>query len=232
MTRLLLAYNAAEADVVRIAGSPNALGVRYHDTQLRVNLVAKSATDWMDPIATTGDTLFETTYIFGKPNPLRLRSVNWVADGETIANVVLGFTLADGTADGLDVTSTLGNDSLYLERGNHLYEWTSEGLTVTGGTATYGFAGDDELGTAYVARFNDVVEGDEFGLVIAQAGAFIPEAAGGVLDVMKHATIELLKLRLTFDGLKSIRDGTYNQDQVNHEMERQRILNMVYEAVL
>lgn len=229
---LLLRYNAAEADVVRMAGGLNRLGVAYNDLKLRVSLYAVDATNWLDPIETSGDRSVEQTYAYGTNNPVLLADVLYTAGGENenIANVTLDFQYANGTADGLNMEGMLPNASLYIERDNKLYEWTVEGRVINDGMVIYSRPSGDTLGTKLTGVFNTVVAGDQFNLILADAGAFVPTYGTGGLAVMKEAVIELLKLKLMFDARKSFRDGTYNQTVTDFAVEQERILQTVAAA--
>lgn len=223
-----LAYDAAEADVVRVAGGFDQLGVQYDNIHLRTTLRAIDETNWMDPVDTTGDRTLTKGYM-PSYNPVVLQSVSWNPDGGdgTIAAVSLAFAFGDGSTEGLDLASQLQGQSLYLIHKAKLFEMTQDGLSVSGNTATYDRPDGDIMGLSMQSLFTGINRGDPIGLVVASAGAYVPQYSTGGQAIMRQASIELVKLKLSFDALASFRDGTYNQTQANYLLERERILQTV-----
>ena len=96
-------------------------------------------------------------------------------------------------------------------------------------TVIWEYADTDAEGMAFSTAFTGVVADTEVDLIVADAAAYVSHTAQDLLAVMRNALLELLTVRLEFDALDSIRDGTYSATRSNYEKERMRILAMVQE---
>ena len=96
-------------------------------------------------------------------------------------------------------------------------------------TVIWEYADTDAEGMAFSTAFAGVVADTEIDLIVADAAAYVSHTAQDLLAVMRNALLELLTVRLEFDAMDSVRDGTYSAVRSDYEKERARILGMVQE---
>ena len=99
--------------------------------------------------------------------------------------------------------------SSYLIFNGDLYEFISvNGEAISTNQFVYSLAFDS--GTTY-AGLSDISDDSKVTYVLADAGAYIPVELSGFTEIKKQAIIELIILRMNYDALQSMRDGTYSR---------------------
>lgn len=134
-------------------------------------------------------------------------------------------------------SSTFISDLSHHERSSYilwngdLYEFTAmDGQVISPDQFQYSHVG---VAAEFAYKpLEDMVDGDTAGFVVAGPNAYIKATAGHLQEVKKQAIVELMTLRMNYDALQSMRDGTYSRVSRDYGKERKRILSWVQERLL
>ena len=116
-----------------------------------------------------------------------------------------------------------GQDLISIESGLIDRDANSENQVI------WDFPADESYYTGLATTFNDIDAGDAIDLIVADGGSFTPYNAAGQKAFRQNAIVELMKIRLAFNGLTNYSDAGYSQKVANLKEERTRILNELSE---
>ena len=222
MQRLL---DMCEADVLMHAG--NHLGVVFSSSILDIRFQCHSSSEWLRSFATVvGNPTFAGTGVM-------INSISWEvptggAGRITVAGRAVPGTTLGGSLSSIFVASTTGDQkTMYLIYGQDLIPIEFSLIDESAGNENqviFEFPSGESYYTDLAMTFNGIDAGEAIDLSIASAGSFIPYNAGGQKAFRQNAIIELMKLRLAFNGLTNYSDAGYSQTVSNLKEERARIL--------
>ena len=207
---LTVILNACQSDIDFACGGPNQIGVVFENEIISFETIA------------IGNSLNVSFGDRGKVSGLSY----YPALNNNVSVLIINSLSAIFISD-LEVSMTI---SSYLIFDGDLYEFiftNSEAIS----TNQFVYSLTFDSGTTY-AGLSDIADGSKVTYVLADAGAYIPVELSGFIEIKKQAIIELITLRMNYDALQSMRDGTYSRVSADYGKERKRILSWVQERLM